>query len=76
VWIEAVRSKSANQGVDNFRCYEKTQEGLSQMDDQVAEFNDELARRLDSLDRGAYVDPAGARARLQRKSAERRKPRG
>lgn len=46
------------------------------MDDQVAEFNDELARRLDSLDRGAYVDPADARARLQRKSAERRKPRG
>ncbi len=30
------------------------------MDDQVAEFNDEFARRLDSLDRGAYVDPADA----------------
>lgn len=46
------------------------------MDDQVAEFNDELAQRLDALDRGAYVDPADARARLQRKSAERRNPRG
>jgi antitoxin ParD1/3/4 len=43
---------------------------------QLAEFNEELGRRLASLDRGETVDPAEARARLQRKSAARRKPRG
>jgi antitoxin ParD1/3/4 len=42
---------------------------------QLAEFNRELGRRLASLDRGETVDPAESRARLQRKSAERRKPR-
>ena len=42
---------------------------------QLAEFNGELGRRLASLDRGETVDPAESRARLQRKSAERRKPR-
>jgi antitoxin ParD1/3/4 len=41
---------------------------------QLAEFNEELGRRLASLDRNESVDPAEARARLQRKSAERRKP--
>ena len=41
---------------------------------QLAEFNGELGRRLASLDRGEVVDPALARSRLQRKSAERRKP--
>lgn len=41
---------------------------------QLAEFNGELGRRLASLDRGETVDPAQTRARLQRKSAERRKP--
>ena len=42
---------------------------------QLAEFNEELGRRLASLDRGETADPAETRARLQRKSAERRKPR-
>ncbi len=42
---------------------------------QLAEFNEELGRRLASLDRGEKVDPAEARARLQRKSAKRLKPR-
>jgi antitoxin ParD1/3/4 len=42
---------------------------------QRADFNGELGRRLASLDRGEAVDPAGARARLRRKSVERRKPR-
>ena len=42
---------------------------------QLAEFNGELGRRLASLDRGETVDPVASRARLQRKSAERRKPR-
>jgi len=40
---------------------------------QLAEFNGELGRRLASLDRGKTVDPVESRARLQRKSAERRK---
>ena len=42
---------------------------------QLAEFNRELGRRLASLDHGETVDPVESRARLQRKSAERRKPR-
>ena len=41
---------------------------------QLAEFNQELRRRLASLDRGEKVDPAESRAKLQRKSQERRKP--
>jgi antitoxin ParD1/3/4 len=42
---------------------------------QLVEFNGELGRRLASLDRGETVDPVEFRARLQRKSAERRKSR-
>jgi antitoxin ParD1/3/4 len=42
---------------------------------RLAGFNDELGRRLASLDRGRTVGPVEARARLQRKSIERRKPR-
>ena len=41
---------------------------------QLGEFNEELARRLAALDRGETVDPAKTRARLQRKSEQRRKP--
>jgi antitoxin ParD1/3/4 len=40
---------------------------------QLAEFNQELGRRLDSLDRGQRVDPAETRARLKRKSEAGRK---
>jgi len=40
---------------------------------QLAEFNRELGRRLSSLDRGKRVNPEEARARVQRKSAARRK---
>ena len=39
---------------------------------QLAGFNRELGRRLSSLDRGEHVDPVKARARLKRKSKERR----
>ena len=39
---------------------------------QLMAFNAELARRLDSLDRGESVGPAKARARLQRRSVDRR----
>jgi antitoxin ParD1/3/4 len=42
---------------------------------QLAEFNEELGRRLAALDRGEFVDPAASRARLDRKSAQRRKSR-
>ena len=40
---------------------------------QLAGFNQELGRRLDKLDRGQHVEPGEARARLQRKSEQRRK---
>jgi len=42
---------------------------------QLGEFNSELRRRLASLDRGEHLDPDEARARLRRKSTERRKRR-
>ena len=40
---------------------------------RLGQFNQELGRRLDSLDRGNHVTPAEARARLKRKSDARRK---
>jgi antitoxin ParD1/3/4 len=42
---------------------------------RLAQFNQELGRRLARLDRGEVVDPSAARARLQRKSQQRRKQR-
>jgi antitoxin ParD1/3/4 len=42
---------------------------------QLVEFNEELGRRLAALDRGEVVDPAAARARLRRRSEQRRNPR-
>jgi antitoxin ParD1/3/4 len=42
---------------------------------QLTEFNQELGRRLASLDRGERVEPTKVRVRLQRKSKERRKRR-
>jgi hypothetical protein len=42
---------------------------------QVTGFNDELARRLEALDRGKAAPPSESRARLKRKSLERRKMR-
>ena len=42
---------------------------------QLADFNRELGRRLAALDRGEIIDPATARARLQRKSRDRRQRR-
>jgi antitoxin ParD1/3/4 len=42
---------------------------------QMAEFNEELGRRLASLDRGEKITPSEVRARLRRKSSERRKQR-
>ena len=43
---------------------------------QLAEFKEELGRRLAALDRGEVVDPTTVRARLLKKSEQRRKPRG
>jgi antitoxin ParD1/3/4 len=40
---------------------------------QLTQFNEELARRLASLDRGEFADPVEVRARLQSKSKERRR---
>jgi len=40
---------------------------------QLAEFNQELGRRLDALDRGERVDPVDVRDKLERKSRARRK---
>ena len=42
---------------------------------QLAEFDRELGCRLATIDRSEVIDPAVARARLQRKSEQRRKPR-
>jgi antitoxin ParD1/3/4 len=42
---------------------------------RLAQFNEELGRSLAALDRGEAIDPAAARARLQRKSEQRRKTR-
>ncbi len=39
---------------------------------QLAEFNQEIGRRLASLDRGEQVDPNVSRARLAAKSQQRR----
>jgi len=40
---------------------------------QLAEFNKELGKRLDALNRGEHVDPAQARNKIRRKSEARRK---
>jgi antitoxin ParD1/3/4 len=42
---------------------------------QLAEFNEELGRRLASLDRGESVAPSAVRSRLKQKSEQRRKRR-
>ena len=40
---------------------------------QIAEFNEELKRRIAAADAGEFVDPEVVRARLAMRSAERRK---
>lgn len=42
---------------------------------RLAEFNEDLGRRLGALDRGETVDPGVVRAKLQEKSERRRKSR-
>lgn len=40
---------------------------------QLAGFNAELERRLASLDRGEFISPSESRAKIARKSEQRRK---
>jgi hypothetical protein len=40
---------------------------------RLAQFNEEIGRRLAAFDRGEVIDPVAARARLQRKSEHHRK---
>lgn len=40
---------------------------------QLAKFNQELGRRMESLDRGERADPEEIRTHLRKKSEERRK---
>ena len=47
--------------------YDRTRAG------QLLEFNKELERRLALLDQGETVEPSEARARLQRRSLQRRR---
>ena len=68
--VESGRYNSAIEVVrEAFRLLEEHDRARTS---QVKEFNQELGRRLASLDRGERVDPARAREGLARKSQERR----
>ena len=65
------RYNSASEVVrEALRLLEEHDQGRA---NQLVEFNREMGRRLASLDRGEKVLPAESRARLRRKSQERRK---
>lgn len=71
--VESGRYNSASEVIrEALRLLEKHDSARAA---QLAEFNEELGRRLVTLDRGETVDPSEARARLQRKSEQRRQSR-
>ena len=69
--LESDRYNSASEVVrEALRLLEEHDQARSV---QLAGLNQELGRRLDTLDRGQHVSPTDARARLKRKSQQRRK---
>ena len=68
--VEAGRYNSASEVVrEALRLLEENDRSRAA---QLSEFNQELGRRLASLESGVHVDPSEARSRLRRKSEERR----
>jgi antitoxin ParD1/3/4 len=71
--VESGRYNSASEVVrEALRLLEEHDSGRAT---QIFAFNEELGRRLARLGRGEVVDAATVRARLRRKSEERRKSR-
>lgn len=68
--VESGRYNSASEVVrEALRLLEEYDQARSA---QLSEFNQELGRRLESLDNGTRIKPEAARARLRRKSEARR----
>jgi antitoxin ParD1/3/4 len=72
--VEAGRYNSASEVVrEALRLLEENDQNRAI---RLGEFNQELGRRVDSLDSGRHVKPAEARDRLKRKSEQRIKSKG